>query len=156
MLIDNLPCTSLVRSAGFGLVLLTLWAVSPAAAETDIPGNSSHCPAFESSPLYRKPASVHMADPSNWIEVIRSAQAGDEILLEDGTYNYKGYAVVFEQPITLRGKSGIRENVVIQGNGYGEPSEALMVMADDVHLADLTVRDVHDHAISFKEGFACQ
>ena len=154
MPIANLPCTSLLRAAGFGLVLLTQWVASAAAADTQSPGNSSHCPAFESSPLYRKPASVHIADPSNWIEVIRSAQAGDEILLEDGTYNYKGYAVVFEQPITLRGKSGIRENVVIQGNGYGEPSEALMVMADDVHLADLTVRDVHDHAISFKEGFA--
>ncbi len=154
MLIANLPCTSLLRAAGFGLVLVTQWVASAAAADTQSPGNSSHCPAFESSPLYRQPANVHTADPSNWIAVIGSAQAGDEILLEDGTYKYTGYAVVFEQPVTLRGKSGIRENVVIQGNGYGESSEALMIMADDVHLADLTVRDVHDHAISFKEGFA--
>jgi hypothetical protein len=115
---------------------------------------SSHCPPYTDSSYYRTPGNTKTADPSNWIQTIQEATDGDEILLEDGTYSYDGYAVVFNKPVTIRGKSGRAQDVVIQGHGYGEPSEALMIMADDVHIADLTVKDVHDHAISFKENFA--
>ena len=115
---------------------------------------SSHCPPYVDSPHYRSPVNSLSADPSNWIQTIRQAAPGDEILLEDGTYTYEGYAVVLEKPVTLRSKSGQPQDVIIQGHGYGEPSEALMIMADDVHIADITVKDVHDHAISFKENFA--
>lgn len=133
-------------------LLLSIITAVPGAIAANV--TSSHCPAFPESPHYRTPANTLTADPSNWVQTIRAAEPGDEILLEDGVYTFDGYAVVFEKPLTIRSKSGRPQDVVIQGHGYGEPSEALMIMADDVHIADITVKDVHDHAISFKENFA--
>jgi len=117
-------------------------------------GVSSYCPAFTASDLYRKPIKSTTVDPSNWIQSIRNAVDGEEILLADGIYPLEEYTVVFEKPITIRSKSGNRESVVIQGKGYSENAEALMVMGNDVHIADLTVRDVRDHGVSLQEGFA--
>lgn len=141
----------LFKALAASLLLPITTAVSGATAANV---TSSHCPAFTESSLYRTPGNTLTADPSNWVQTIRSAEPGDEVLLEDGIYTFDGYAVVFEKPLTIRSKSGRPQDVVIQGHGYGEPSEALMVMADDVHIADITVKDVHDHAISFKENFA--
>lgn len=115
---------------------------------------SSYCPSFSSSSLFRSPDKVSVANPGNWIQAVENAVDGEEILLEDGIYQLNQYAVVFNSSVTIRGASGNRDSVVIQGKGYGENAEALMIMADDVHIADLTVKDVRDHGITIQEGFS--
>lgn len=147
---DWMNPANVVRALAASLLLLI--SVFPGAIAANL--TSSHCPAYPESLHYRTPTNTLTADPSNWVQTIGNAEPGDEILLEDGVYTFDGYAVVFEKPLTIRSKSGNPNDVVIQGHGYGEPSEALMIMADDVHIADITVKDVHDHAISFKENFA--
>ena len=80
--------------AGCALVLLSQLAMAVPAKPTGAADNTSHCPPFESSPLYRQPSNVVTADPSNWLQVIQSAAAGDEILLDDGTYHYQGLSLI--------------------------------------------------------------
>lgn len=114
---------------------------------------SSHCPPYVDTP-FQSASETLQADPTDWISKIVNAPPGAQVLLADGVYMLDRYAVVFEKPLTLRSASGNRDAVIIQGQGYEENAEALMIMADDVHIADLTVQNVRDHAISIKEGFA--
>lgn len=113
---------------------------------------SQHCPPFETAPFYRKPSDTIVANPENWVQSIADAAPGAEVLLEDGVYKFWSYAVVIDKPLTLRGKSNNPQKVIIQGRGYGDESEGLMVMADNVQIADLTIRDVHHHGIALKRG----
>ena len=112
------------------------------------------CPPYASQENYRKPANVHNANPDNWVQTINNAAAGDEIRLADGVYPLQQYAVVLDKPLTLRSASGNRDDVIIQGQGLSVNAEALMIMANDVHIADLTVKNVRDHAISIQETFS--
>ncbi len=140
---------------------LISWPASVAVASDNTTENSaidnslsSHCQAFENSDHYKNPVTSKTANPDNWIQLIAEASAGDEILLEDGIYEYDGYAVVIDKPLTIRGESKKPDNVIIQGRGYGDHAEGLMVMANDVRIADLTIKDIHHHAITIQEGFA--
>jgi hypothetical protein len=111
---------------------------------------SVHCPPYPTAPEYRARQSTLSADPSNWIQVIEGARNGDEILLVDGTYRLDEYTVQIDTSVTIRGASGNRDAVVIVGEGYDVPAEGFMVMAENVTIADLTMRDIRLHAISVK------
>jgi hypothetical protein len=112
--------------------------------------SSAFCPPYVSSPLHRPRLRTVQANPGNWVARIEGAQAGDEILLADGTYTLAQYAVQISVPLTVRGASGNRDAVVIRGAGYGVPSEGLMVHAANVTIADLTMTAIRNHAISIK------
>jgi len=145
----RLNCTKIMA----GLFVLLSFAAN--ASTSNSPQLSSgYCAAFVDSDYYRQPAKTIVANPSNWIGIIENANDGDEILLEDGVYSLTQYAIVIQASITLRGKSGTANAVVIQGKGNSVGAEALMVMASAVHIADLTVKGVRDHGISIQEGFA--
>ena len=116
--------------------------------------NTNHCPAFTATPEFRKAKKSLGANPSNWVDVISKAENGDEVLLADGVYKLEQYAVVIEKSITLRSLSGNRDDVIIEGKGYSVPAEALMVLAKDVQIADLTVRNIRDHAVAVKTGMS--
>jgi hypothetical protein len=113
---------------------------------------SPYCPPYVDWPLARARSREVAADPANWISRIEGAQDGDEILLADGAYSIPAnhYAVQITASITVRSASGDRDAVVVSGAGYGVPGEGLMVMAPDVSIASLTIRDVRNHAISVK------
>jgi hypothetical protein len=131
------------RTAGAFAIGL-LWA-SVGLAQT-----SPFCPAYTASPIYRPRARQVQANPSNWIGLIEGAQDGDEILLASGVYSLNQYAVQISRQITVRGASGSRAAVRIQGQGYGVGSEGFMVHAPNVTIADLTMTAIRNHAISIK------
>jgi len=140
----------------FCILLITFFPFSVRADENERKPEYKvdHCPPFELSREYRTPTKSTQVNPSNWIEAVENAVVGEEILLQDGIYSLDRYAVVFNAPVTFRSASGNRESVIIEGQGYSENAEALMIMSDDVIIADLTVRNVRDHAISLQEGSA--
>jgi hypothetical protein len=110
------------------------------------------CPPYERSPLYRPRARRLTVGPGDdWVAAIEDAPSNSEVLLLDGEYRLSQYAVRFDQPdVTLRSASGNRDGVVIRGMGYGPRSEALMLMAPNISLADLTMTQVRNHAVSIK------
>jgi len=123
------------------IILLQSWTPSGAA---------SSCPAYESSELYRPRTRQVTVDPLNWISTIEGAQSGDEILLADGSYDLDQYAVQITREITVRSASGNRDAVIIRGQGYGTPSEGLMITAPNVTIADLTITNIRNHGVSIK------
>jgi len=111
---------------------------------------SPFCPAYTASPIYRPRLRQVPANPSNWIGLIEGALDGDEILLADGVYNLNQYAVQITKQITVRGASGNRAAVRVQGQGYGVGGEGFMIHAQNVTIADLTMTAIRNHAISIK------
>lgn len=110
----------------------------------------AYCPAYQDSDLYRPRSRQVAANQSNWISAIESARVGDEILLENGIYPLDRYSIAITKAITIRSASGDRDAVLIQGEGYGTPSEGLMIMAGGVTIADLSMTGMRNHAISMK------
>jgi hypothetical protein len=113
-------------------------------------GVTCFCPPYMRSSLYRPRTRQVTADPSNWISRIEGALDGDEVLLADGLYPLSQYAVQISAQITVRSASGHRDAVVIQGAGYGVGGEGFMVHAQNVTIAELTMTNIRNHAISIK------
>jgi hypothetical protein len=142
---ESLPARSQIDSRWRNRILIGLLAISASALHA-----TDFCPAYEESPIYRPRTRQVAADPSNWISKIQGAQSGDEILLADGNYELDQYAVEVGNDITIRGASGNRSAVLIQGQGYGVQSEGLRVWTAGVTIADLSITGIRDHAVSMK------
>lgn len=115
----------------FGCALAT--APSPAA---------DFCPAFP-------PATGDVVVVSTVAQLraaVDAAVPGRTILVADGTYALDGEYLRLDVPnVTLRGQSGQRDAVVLDGNYL--TTEIVQVAASDVTVADLTLREAYDHPI---------
>jgi hypothetical protein len=58
------------------------------------------------------------------------------------------YMHIVNSGLALRGGSGDRDDVVLDFGGMLNGHFGILIDADDVTIADLTIRDAHDHAIS--------
>ena len=129
-------------------------------------GTSLHCPEYEESSVYRRrPAGQLILNPRmhDWEEQIEFAESGTEVLLQDGVYKldkpqFAGGNVVFmpNPDITVRSQSGNADKVIIQGSGYPVEHQDIgfMVAADGITIADLTIVDMQNHAISIHPELA--
>lgn len=87
---------------------------------------------------------------------IDTASGETIIYLENGIYDVSsaGSINVHNPFITIRSLSGNRDSVVIQGAGMGAAGMGFgfYIDASDIVIADLTVRDVQNHAIFISPG----
>ena len=91
-------------------------------------------------------AIVNVSNVSQLEDAVNAAASGTTILVADGTYNLDGVYLRFAVPnVTLRSASGNREAVVLDGN-Y-ETTEIVQIVASNVTIADLTLRQAYDHPI---------
>ena len=75
-----------------------------------------------------------------------NAAAGTTIWIAPGVYDMQSYVHVVNDGITLRGQSGDRDDVALDFDGqFG-----ILVDADDVTVADLTIRNAADHGVSIQ------
>ena len=84
------------------------------------------------------------------VTALSTTVPGDTILLEDGTYQITTWALAVNTPnLTIRSLSGIRENVIVQGQGMttGSVNHGFFVAAHHVTIQDLTIRNVRNHGI---------
>jgi hypothetical protein len=80
------------------------------------------------------------------VGAVNSATSGTTILVADGVYPLDGsYLRLDSQGVVLRGASGNRDAVVLDGNYL--TTEIIQVAASDVTIADLTLREAYDHPI---------
>ena len=150
---------ALLKAPVTALTLIVVGALSSCGAETNI-GQQPDLAAFFDTPIgdctaYTRSANfrdrtwtVRVSPQSNWINSIESASAGTEILLDDGEYFLNQYAVQVSDGVTVRSASGNASDVLILGMGYGEPSEGFMILGSDVTIADISIANIRDHAIS--------
>lgn len=85
---------------------------------------------------------------------VRAANDGARdptILLADGTYDVTSPSGLFltRSGITIRSASGNRDAVILQGNGMlgGRVSHIFQIVADDITIRDVTLRNVANHAV---------
>ncbi len=77
---------------------------------------------------------------------VNNATSGTTILLADGYYNLDGVYLLFDTPgVTLRSASGNPQAAVLDGNYL--TTEIIQIVASDVTIADLTLREAYNHPI---------
>ncbi len=90
-------------------------------------------------------------------QAIENANGKTTIYLNSGTYPVSPSSLinVFKRDITIRSASGNRNDVIIQGEGMaagGGVGHGIFIDADNITVADLTVRDVQNHAFFVNPG----
>ena len=106
------------------------------------PGDDDLCPPLE------PPTGniVEVATVGELQNAVNSAVSGDTILIAEGTYQLDGVYLRIDVPnVTLRSASGNREGVVLDGNYV--TTEIIQIIASDVTVADMTLREAYNHPI---------
>jgi len=118
----------------------------------------SFCPAYVDSPIYRKRAVTLVVGPNDdWKGAISKATPDTEILLRDGVYPMGNtYAIYIPAEVTIRGQSGDKNKVLIQGAGYAVGNEGLTFTGANSTVADLSMTGQRHHAISIKGELGAQ
>jgi len=89
---------------------------------------------------------VNVDTVAELVDAVNGAAAGTTIMVADGTYNLDGAYLRVDTPnVTVRGASGNREAVILDGN-Y-DTTEIFQIVASDVTIADLTLREAYYHPI---------
>jgi hypothetical protein len=131
-------------------LILSLLCVFP------LQGRSSSDPALTPS-SQRCPA---LDPPDGAVETVSSeadlrdrafnAAAGTTIMLQTGVYDMQDYVHIANDGITLRGESGNRGDVILDFGGMASGHFGIYVDADNVTIADLTIRNAQDHGVSIQ------
>jgi hypothetical protein len=79
-----------------------------------------------------------------------NAAAGTTIMVSAGIYNMNSYVQVPNNGITIRGATGNRGDVILDFGGMEGGHFGILVEADDVTIADLTIRNAQDHGVSIQ------
>jgi hypothetical protein len=89
---------------------------------------------------------VSVSNVSALQAAVAGAAPGQTILVAPGHYDLDGVYLRIAAPgVTLRGHGGDREAVVLDGNYL--TTEIVQVVASNVTVSDLTLREAYDHAI---------
>ena len=100
---------------------------------------------------------IYADDLAEVQQAIAAANGKTTIYLNPGTYpvNPSSFIHIHKPDITIRSSSGNRDDVIIQGEGMaagGGVGHGIFVDADNVTVADLTVRDIQHHAFFVNPG----
>jgi len=79
-----------------------------------------------------------------------NAEPGTTIVVSAGTYDMGGYIYVTNDGIIIRGATGNRDDVILDFGGMDSGYFGILVDADDVTIADLTIRNAYDHGVSIQ------
>jgi hypothetical protein len=89
---------------------------------------------------------VSISNVAELVSAVNGALVGDTVSIADGVYDLDGAYLRIDTPnVTLRSASGNREAVVLDGNYT--TTEIVQVVASNVTIADLTLREAYNHPI---------
>ncbi|HDQ73838.1 MAG TPA: hypothetical protein ENN19_17345 [Chloroflexi bacterium] len=79
-----------------------------------------------------------------------NAAPGTTIMVSAGTYNLQDAVWIQRDGIAIRGATGNREDVILDGGGMltWSHTHVIAINADDVTIADLTIRNGDEHGVS--------
>ncbi len=131
------------------LILITIGSINLAHSS---PPDSTLASANLCAPLDPPAGPTISVDTVAELEnAVNTAVSGDTILVADGIYNLNGVYLRIDTPnVTLRSASGNREAVVLDGN-Y-DTTEIIQVVASNVTIADITLREAYYHPIHVMSG----
>ena len=79
-----------------------------------------------------------------------NAASNTTLWIAPGTYNMGSYIHIINNGIALRGQTGNRDDVILDFGGMIGGEFGILVDADDVTIADLTIRNAADHGVSIQ------
>jgi hypothetical protein len=93
---------------------------------------------------------VTVSDEAALRHQAHNAAPGTTILVRAGTYHLQGAIHVVNDGIIIRGETGDRDDVILDGGGMltWSHTHVISVDADDVTVADLTIRNGDEHGVS--------
>ncbi len=103
-----------------------------------------------SSTLGAADRTIEVADAAQLKAAFVDLQAGDTILIADGTYRPDRVLMLAKDRVTVRGKSGQRDAVVLDGSDQGSGQMMWFTTCAQCTLADLTIQNVATNAVAFK------
>lgn len=106
-------------------------------------------PWFSAAPPMKAPTGrvLRVSDSQALLDAVDSAESGDTILLADGHYMLPRYLEIRADDVTLRGASGRRDRVILDG-AQSRHGELLGITGcSGVTVADLTVQNVRWNGI---------
>ena len=80
------------------------------------------------------------------LDALNNSTPGDTILMANGTYNIYDWATVNVENLTIKSQSGIRDSVILDGNGY-YGDIGFDIHANDVTIKDITIKNVRYNCI---------
>jgi len=132
-----------------GVVISTLTgrgAFRPVTAHPQTNPASDFCPALP--PPTGTPITV--SDEAALRDQAYSAAPGTTILINPGTYPMQSFVHVVNAGITLRSTTGNRSDVILDFGGMVGGHFGILLDADDVTIADLTIQNANDHGVSIQ------
>jgi hypothetical protein len=72
------------------------------------------------------------------------------LLIQPGVYSMQDFVHVASPGVSLRGATGDRDDVILDFGGMAGGHFGILVDADDVTIADLTIRNAQDHGVSIQ------
>jgi len=139
---QHLTTHGLLLLLSLALLVVPGWASGPPASA------SPHGPSGGACPALPPPtgAVVDVSSVAQLQEAVNNAASGITIRIADGVYDLDGVYLRLDVPgVTLRSASGDREAVILDGNYV--TTEIVQVVASDVTIADLTLREALYHPI---------
>jgi len=125
---------SLASSAGIS-------GITNGKPDNDNPPGQKWFPVAPALPKAKKPA-IFVSDVRELIRAINQAQPGQTILIKDGHYMMPRYVQISTDDVTLRGASGHREQVIIDGNRSSHRELLGVSACSGVTIADLTIQNI--------------
>ncbi len=103
-----------------------------------------------SFPLAAADRTVEVHDAEQLKAAFVDLREGDTILIADGTYLPDRVLMLAKDRVTVRGASGARDAVVLDGSNQGSGQMMWFTQCAQCTLADLTIQNVATNAVAFK------
>jgi len=91
---------------------------------------------------------INVSDESDLRYQVQNAVSGSTIQVATGFYNMQDYMHITVNDIAIRSVTGNRDDVVLDFGGMISGYFGILLDADDVTIADITIQNAHDHGVS--------
>ena len=130
----------------FVLLTAVLFSIRVSALQADPPAPPAQ-PWFPKAPPLSQPAgdSIQVDNVDSLYKAAKAAQPGQTLLLADGTYFLSHVLQIRTDRVTLRGKSGRRDAVVLDCSRSQDHEGIYIAACNGVTIADLTLANVRQN-----------
>jgi hypothetical protein len=143
--------SKLAALAFFAVLLTTVSGLFCAAGACGSPVPATRSPATLCPPLPPPTGpTLSISTEAELRDQAYNAAPGTTLLISAGTYQMQGYVYIVNNGIALRGATGNRDDVILDFGGMVGGQFGILVDADDVTIADLTIRNAADHGVSIQ------
>ncbi len=123
------------------------WRIIDTHPNYSVATSQSHCPPLPAP----GGATVTVSTESALRYQAANAAPGTTILVTPGIYNLNNTVQVLKNNLTIRSQTGNRDDVILDAGGMLTGlTHAIYIDADDVTIADLTIRNAGEHGVSIQ------